>query len=119
VRCRTRSELEQLEQDMRDAFGEYPPLVRTLLDLAEIRILAQPLKIKSITQVPPDLIFRVESMALIEPILANSPGSARFADAQTVHLRLSEAYFEPDTLLAVLRRMLMAHEAPSTMVRNS
>lgn len=115
VRCRTRAELDQLEQDMRDAFGDYPPLVRTLFDLAEIRILAQPLKITSITQAPPDLIFKVESMALIEPILANSPGSARFADAHTVHLRLSDAYFEPATLLAVLRRMLMANETPSTI----
>jgi hypothetical protein len=36
----------------------------------------------------------------------NSPGSARMADAHTVHLRLTEAYFEPATLLAVLRKML-------------
>ncbi len=115
VRCRTQEELDQLERDLRDAFGEYPPIVQTLLDMAEIRILAQPLKIQSITQDPPDLIFRVEQMGLIEPILANSPGSARFADPTTVHLRLSPSYFETATLLAVLRRMLKGGEAVSTM----
>jgi transcription-repair coupling factor (superfamily II helicase) len=113
VRCRTKAELAQLEQDIRDAFGPYPPSVQTLLDLAEIRILAQPFKIQSITQAQPDLIFVVEEMGLLEPVFANSPGSPRIADANTVHLRLSDAYFEPATLLPVLRRMLGGLHPPA------
>jgi len=115
VRCRSDAELVQLERDIRDAFGPYPPTVQTLLDLAQIRILAQPYKIRSIRQEPPDLIFTVESMALLEPVFARSPGSARVADANTVHLRLSEAYFEPSTLLAVLRRMLQSDTRRATL----
>lgn len=108
VRSRSPAELEQLEKDIKDAFGPYPPAVQTLLELAEIRILAQPYKIKSISQAAPDLIFSVDEMSKLEPVFKNSPGSARIADPHTVHLRLSPAYFEPSTLLAVLRRMLQS-----------
>ena len=118
VRCRSRAELEQLEKDIRAAFGPYPPVVQTLLDLAEMRILCQPLKIRAINQQPPDLIFSVEDFRLVEPIFMNSPGSARIADANTVHLRLTEAYFEPSTLLAVLRKMLQTAGA-TTLVPSS
>jgi transcription-repair coupling factor (superfamily II helicase) len=111
VRCRSREELEQLEKDIKDAFGPYPPAVQTLLDLAEVRILAQPYRIRSISQKQPDLIFTVDEMALLEPIFAASPGSPRIADPHTVHLRLSPAYFEPGTLLPVLRRMLQPQAA--------
>ncbi|HSW47165.1 MAG TPA: transcription-repair coupling factor, partial [Phycisphaerae bacterium] len=115
VACHTRAELDQLEKDIRDAFGPYPPAVRTLLDIAEIRILAQPYKINSITQQPPDLVFSVEELSLVEPLLSRSPGSPRMADPHTIHLRLSEAYFEPATLPAVLRRMLRPQDAPTTI----
>jgi len=106
VRCRAEAELQQLETDLRDAFGPPPPAVQTLLQLAELRILAQPLGIQAILQRPPDLIFQVEELARVEPIFARSPGSARMADAHTIHLRLTDAYFEPATLLAVLRQLM-------------
>ncbi|NLE57286.1 MAG: hypothetical protein GX616_02920, partial [Planctomycetes bacterium] len=77
--------------------------------------LAQPFRIKAINQQPPDLIFTVEELALVEPIFADSPGSARMADAHTIHLRLTPAYFETATLLAVLRRLLQQRIAKSTM----
>ena len=114
ARCRTRSELTQLESDIKDAFGNYPEPVQTLLDLAEIRVLAQPFRIKSITQEEPDLIFRVRELPLVEPLFANAPGSPRLPDGTTIHLRLNEAYFEPDTLLAVLRRMLTSVQTEKT-----
>jgi transcription-repair coupling factor (superfamily II helicase) len=115
VQCHTLQEVRRLEQDLKDAFGDYPPTVETLLQLAEIRILAQPFGIRSINQKKPDLIFAVDQMSLIEPVLGDSPGSARMADAHTVHLRLSDSYFEPKTLLAVLRRMLQRADGVSTM----
>jgi len=115
VRCRSLADLEQLDRDIKDAFGPYPQAVDDLLALAEIRILAQPFRIKAINQQPPDLIFTVEELALVEPIFADSPGSARMADAHTIHLRLTPAYFETATLLAVLRRLLQQRIAKSTM----
>ncbi len=115
VRSRSLSELEQLDQDVRDAFGPYPQAVADLLALAEIRILAQPFRIRAINKQPPDLIFSVEELALVEPVFADSPGSARMADAHTIHLRLTQAYFEPATLLAVLRRLLQQQRAKLKM----
>jgi transcription-repair coupling factor (superfamily II helicase) len=113
VRCRTHEELGQLSSDLEDAFGPCPPPVQTLLALAEIRVLAQPWKIRAINAKPPDLVFSVEHLALVEPMFARSPGSARMADAHTIHLRLSPAYFEPATLLPVLRRLLQPPGQPS------
>jgi transcription-repair coupling factor (superfamily II helicase) len=113
VRCRSLEELEQLATDLKDAFGPYPPPVQMLLDLAEIRVLAGPWKIRTINPKPPDLIFTVDELARVEPMFARSPGSARMADAHTIHLRLSEAYFDPNTLIPVLRRMLQPVQEPS------
>jgi len=115
ARCRTLAELQQLETDIRDAFGPYPEPVRAMLDLAEIRLLAQPYRIKSITQREPDLVFVVRELARVEPLLARSPGSARMADASTIHLRLDRSYFEPRTLIAVLRNMLQVDSHLPTM----
>ncbi len=115
VRCHDLPAIAELGRDLKDAFGAWPPEVQTLLDLAEIRVLARPWRIRSINQQPPDLVFRVEELALVEPLFADSPGSARMADAHTVHLRLSPAYFEPATLLAVLRRLLRPREPASRM----
>jgi transcription-repair coupling factor (superfamily II helicase) len=118
VRCRSIEELEQLSKDLKDAFGPYPPSMQTLLDLAEIRILAQPWKIRTIQRKPPDLVFSVDELALVEPLFARSPGSARMADAHTIHLRLTDAYFEQATMLAVLRRLLQPPQsAPKIATR--
>lgn len=115
TRCSTQSDLELLSQDLKDAFGDYPAPVQTLIDLAEIRILASAYKIRSIKQEPPDLVFRVEELSLVEPLFEKSPGSPRMADAHTIHLRLTPPYFEPATLLAVLRRLLQPVSPESRM----
>lgn len=115
VRCRTGEEIRQLETDLQDAFGQYPPVVGNLIVLAEIRVLAQSFGIRAINAEPPDLIFSVDELARVAPLFENSPGSARMADAHTVHLRLTDAYFEPATMLAVLRRMLQQPALQPTM----
>ena len=45
-------------------------------------------------------------MDLAEPLFKDAPGTVRIVDAQTVYLRLEKSYFAPDTLLAVLRKLL-------------
>jgi len=108
--CRSIADIEQLEKDLKDAYGPYPPAVSALIQQAEIRVLAQPYKIRSIIQKPPDLVFTVEELPLVEELFQRAPGSPRVPDANTVHLRLPEQYFEPTTLLAVLRRILRPKE---------
>ncbi len=114
VACRTLEDVEQLERDLKDAYGPYPPTVASLLQQAEIRILAQPYKITSIVQRRPDLVFTVEELGLVRRLFEGGPGSPRVPDANTVHLRLPEAYFEPTTLLPVLRRLLAGKKSQGT-----
>ncbi len=104
--CRSTDDVAALHEDLRDAFGEPPEDVRTLLALAEIRVLARPWGIRSIVLDPPDVIFAVEDLTRVEPLFVGGPGSPRVPDIRTVHWRLPKRYMEPPTLLAVLRRLL-------------
>ncbi|MFQ6048483.1 MAG: transcription-repair coupling factor, partial [Phycisphaerae bacterium] len=106
VSCRTCDELQQVRQDLRDAFGPYPEPVETVVQLAELRVLAGQWGIRSIMLDRPDLVFRVQELQRLEPVFAGAPGSVRAADGQTVHWRLPPNYLEPRTLLAVLRQRL-------------
>jgi transcription-repair coupling factor (superfamily II helicase) len=95
-----------LRDDLRDAFGPLPEDVETLLALAEIRVLAQPWGIRSIVLDPPDLVFAVDDLEKAQALFAEGPGSPRLPDPHTVHWRLPKSYFEPPTLLAILRKQL-------------
>ncbi|MCH7526140.1 MAG: transcription-repair coupling factor, partial [Planctomycetes bacterium] len=104
----TREELEQMDRDLADAFGKYPKPVQRLLDLAEIRILARVWKIRSIVLEAPDIVFSVKDSSAVQDVFADVQGTVRSPDRHTIHLRPPPNYLEPDTLLAVLRRMLTA-----------
>jgi transcription-repair coupling factor (superfamily II helicase) len=113
--CRSVEELAVLREDIRDAYGPLPDGVETLLALAEIRVLAQPWGIRSLVLDPPDVIFAIEDLQTVQPLLSDGPGSPRVPDPYTIHWRLPKRYLEPKTLLAVLRRQLgSAGGAPPT-----
>ena len=106
VQCRTPEELEQLQADLEDAFGRYPAQVRTLLDLAEIRVGACQWGIRSIIKKPPDLVFTVDNMGMMDELFEGATGTVRMPDSHTLHWRLPANYLEPPTMLTVLRRRL-------------
>jgi hypothetical protein len=101
-----------------------PEEAKLLLELAEIRIAASKHDIKSIVasgQACPfdrfragsepsrrDMVFSfAESPGdKANSLFANVSGRVRIVDGKTVCLRLPANYFEPATLVAVLRRML-------------
>ncbi len=115
--CTTIEELQRLEADMKDAFGPIPPAATTLLELAEIRVLCHRWRIVSIIRTPPDLIFAVQDMHLVDALFSGAAGSVRIPDAETVFWRPPPAYLEPATLLAVLRKLLgKAMPAPAAAV---
>ena len=103
---RTQEDIEQIAADLRDAYGPLPEVTETLLRLAELRVLAKAYTIRSIIVDRPDIIFRVDELARLEPLLADTRGSVRVPDGRTVHWRVPAAYFEPATLLTVLRKVL-------------
>jgi transcription-repair coupling factor (superfamily II helicase) len=89
-------------------YGPVPEEVEWLLDLAELRIKASRLGIKSIVASGRDVIFSFtdDFDGKAESLFSGISGKARITDRQTAYLRLAENYFEPRTLMGVLRKIL-------------
>ena len=106
--ARTTEDLARLTEQLADMFGPVRREVQSLMDLAELRILASAHHIRSITTTGKDLVFAFQrdTTENTAELFAKSPGIVRIPDPATVHIRLEEKYFEPDTLLAILRKIL-------------
>ena len=106
--AKTVEDLGRITEQLADMFGPVCDDVQSLIDIAEIRILAGGYDIRSITVSGKDLVFSFGPEAGKDPakIFAKSPGIVRIPDPATVHIRLDEKYFQPNTLLAVLRKIL-------------
>jgi transcription-repair coupling factor (superfamily II helicase) len=104
--CATTDDIAALQSDLRDAFGPLPDEVQTLVDLAEVRVLAAKWGIRAIVKKDPDLIFSIEDIKRVDPLFSHGPGSPRIPDPQTVHWRLPPRFLETPTLLAILRKQL-------------
>jgi transcription-repair coupling factor (superfamily II helicase) len=110
--AKTSEDLKQIESELTDVFGPMPDEVALLLDLAGLRIQAAKHNIKSIVTSGQNLIF---SFAKDAPplggagqagsLFAKTAGEVRIAEPKTVYLRLPKNYFEPVTLLSVLRKI--------------
>ncbi len=101
-------DLEQIKSELADVYGPVPDEVELLLDLAELRIKASRLGIKSIVISGLDLVFSFADGHgdQAESLLSKMSGKARISERTTVYLRLTENYFEPGTLMSVLRKVL-------------
>jgi transcription-repair coupling factor (superfamily II helicase) len=104
--CRTSEDLTQLETDLADSYGPLPEPARMLVDQAQLRLWASAAAIRTILAQPPDLVFTVDDIKKFKPLQGKSPGDVRVIDDHTIHLRLPPAYFEPPTLMAMLRKLL-------------
>jgi transcription-repair coupling factor (superfamily II helicase) len=106
--ARTSRDLARLEDELNDMFGHISPEVQKLIELAEIRILASAHGIRAITISGNDIVFSFEkdSGKKIYDIFAGAPGKVRIPDPLTVHIRLEKNYLQPDTICAVLRKIL-------------
>ena len=106
--ARADEDLKQIEGELADVYGPVPDDVKLLLELARLRIAAGKRGIRSIVTGGEDLIFsfskdddvRKEAKSLF----AEVSGDVRIVDS-TVYLRLSRNYFEPGTLMGVLRKI--------------
>jgi len=105
-------ELEQTRSELADVYGPVPEEVDMLLDLAELRIKASRLSIKSIVASGRDLIFSFSDDfdGKVESLFLKVSGKARISDRQTAYLCLADNYFEPRTLMSILRRILTEGE---------
>jgi transcription-repair coupling factor (superfamily II helicase) len=107
-RSSTLAELQAVVQNLKDAYGDPPPLAQCLMDLTEIRLAASTLGIDGIKLEGPDLIFRTHKPAKLADLFANTPGRVSVLDPNTIYYRPPAKYLDPpQTLLAVLRKMLV------------
>ncbi len=102
ARCTTDADVAQLRSDLADAYGPIPPAVATLLQQAEIRVLAGQLDIQSIIRRDADLVFTVGGHARLLGLFDGAAGSVRLPDERTIHWRPPRAQLEPAALPAAL-----------------
>lgn len=102
----TLEDIEQIENELRDIFGPIPPKVQQVLQITQIRVLAQRHGLKSILLQGADLVFRFSDRARPADLFARAPGRIAVPDPETVYMRLEKSCLEPSTLLAILRKLL-------------
>jgi transcription-repair coupling factor (superfamily II helicase) len=105
---KTDEDLEQIKNELSDVYGSLPEQVQLLLELAKLRIKAGKLGVKSIVTSGQNMVFSfAEDIRKSKEVLfAKTAGKVRIADSKTVYLRLEKNYFEPKTLITVLRKIL-------------
>lgn len=103
--ARTPKDLDRLSEELRDLFGPVPTQVTLTLELARVRLLAAKWNLKHIVVQGLDVIFSFMDGANSTDLFARYPGTVRIPDPRTVYLRLEKNYFEPPTLLALLRKL--------------
>jgi len=106
--ARGTEDLKQIENELADVYGPVPEEVKLLLELAQLRIAASRLDIKSIVTSGKNVVFSFakEASAKAKSLFTNTKGKIRIPVPKTVYLRMPESYFEPKTLMTVLRKML-------------
>ena len=114
-------ELRQVESDLTSAYGALPGGAQTLLRLAQLRVLATMLGIRSIIRHERDIILTTDRPQELEQLFAGAKGTLRVvgqpdvAGATQVYYRPPMAYLQADTILNVLlHRFRSAVEPPQT-----
>lgn len=116
-RAATQEELEDVTQDLIDAFGSPPAQAQCLFDLTQLRIAASTLEIDGLKLDGPDLIFRTQQPQRLHTLMKDAPGRVTVIDDQTLYFRPPPNYLEPPTLLAVLRKLLVMPTPATTPAR--
>ena len=101
-------DIKQIKAQLSDMYGPVPDEVELLLELAGLRIAAAKLKIKSIVASANNLIFNFARDAQINTneLFAGTKGKVDITEPTIVYLRLTRNYFEQNTLITVLRKIL-------------
>ncbi|MFN7020122.1 MAG: transcription-repair coupling factor, partial [Phycisphaerales bacterium] len=121
-------ELERIEREIRQAYGEdLPRATQRLLGMARLRALASGLRVRSIAVRGPDVVLRAAPADAAAVGLLLRDGSARNApgaggthvtvlapksgeDLAEVYFRPPASWMDPETLQGVLTRRLERHE---------
>ncbi|HZW11530.1 MAG TPA: transcription-repair coupling factor [Phycisphaerales bacterium] len=123
--ARNPEELESVRGDLIEAYGPIPKQAQRLLDLAELRIAAAGLGVKTLTVREKDVVFRCPDPAPILERLREAKGQVTALAPKShdtmheVYYRPPEQYLEPETLGNVLRRRLAGAATVGTLESRS
>ena len=104
--------LGQVIADLESAYGEAPVSTKTLFELADLRLRAATLGIRTIVRAEPDVILRTSRPRELERLLAGIQGTVKVVGQPDetgltdVYLRPPKAFLDPKSLAAVLRKRL-------------
>jgi transcription-repair coupling factor (superfamily II helicase) len=100
-------DLKDISDEMKDMFGPLPEEVTLLMELAGIRIAAGRAGIKAIAAAGQNLVFTFAEQITesSNKLFSKINGKIRIADNKTIYLQLAKPYFEPQTLINVLRKI--------------
>jgi len=110
--ARTEEELQTIEHDLTNAYGQLPPTTQSLLDHTEIRILAAQLDIKSITRNDKDIIFKTTNPIAVVALFRTAKGTVQALEPKhpgnphEVYYRPPKNYLKTETLTPILRKRL-------------
>lgn len=115
--ARTLDDLAKIERDIEQAYGRLPRAADRLLQLAELRILASALTIRSIKVDGPDVVMRCDHYRAVQEALQHAKGSVRLVAPKhpgaraEVYFRPPPKHLTPSTLLNILRARFKPEEA--------
>lgn len=107
--ARSFEQLEAFSTDLSQAYGEPPPQAALAIELAELRIGAMLLGVRSVMRFEQDVVFRCDDPGPLVALLTEAKGTVRAlshrdeAGLAEVYYRPPANYLEPGTLLTVLR----------------
>ncbi|MCH7910524.1 MAG: transcription-repair coupling factor [Candidatus Hydrogenedentes bacterium] len=110
--AKTSEDLGQLETELTDVYGRLPEEVELLLELVGLRIAAGKYGIKTIVTAGQNIVFSFaeDAKKSANSLFANVAGKVNIIDAKTIYLHLPKNYFEPATMLNVLRKLFRTAE---------
>jgi transcription-repair coupling factor (superfamily II helicase) len=105
--CDSTKAMKEMAAELSDVYGEMPTQVEILLDMTRLRIRAGQMGIRSISASGKFLIFSFSKVTddRTHRLFAKVKGKVIVRDPKTVMVQLSPNYFEPPTLMTVLRNM--------------
>jgi len=105
--ARSGEDLDHVRGELTDIYGPLPDQMQLVLDVADLRIKAAKLNIKSIIIAANNLVFSFSKPdADIERLFENVSAKLSIPDPKTALLKLPENYFEQKTLMSLLRKIL-------------
>ena len=110
----TQADREDIEEELLDRFGEAPPVVDTLLDVAQIRAMANSLGVMTVAWRKGEIVMRVDPRYIPDPALLlqalqDTDGRLRLTSKPIAAILFKDAFMQEQdalhTCLTILKRI--------------